>query len=161
VGPLSALEPYFDYAAEPVDSRPGAHFLIDAYRLLQAPPPLEAAYAALHDALQPGGFLLLTLPLADSAAEYYPGLYRYQIVNLGEEDVVLINRTAQGGLEVFDRLRLPQGPSGAPELRRLSLRAVQVGLEGAGFVEVAAHEAALPDWGIFPPCPLITARRRV
>ena len=157
-------EPFLDIVAPPPAWHAKADFLISTDVLEHVPPPVERAFAGSYALLKPGGLMVLTVPFGAQAAsiEHYPELDRFRVVDLGAGDYVVVNRTADGRLQVHENPIFHGGPGDTLEMRIFSRAETIRLLEQAGFVEIAVHEAAVPRWGILPPhgdgLP-ITARR--
>jgi hypothetical protein len=93
--------------------------------------------------------LCLTVPssLDDETVEHYPDLHRYSVVDLAGS-LVLINRTADGKLEIRDNLVFHGGVGATLEMRLFSQKDLERKLLAAGFETVVFQTEAVPRFGI-------------
>ena len=124
-------------------------FVVSSDVLEHVAPPWSSALVHLRELLKPGGVLVLTVPMLPdgTTVEHYPDLDTYEIVTLGDRRV-LVNRTREGALQVFDELVFHGGPGVTLEMRVCSLPDVLAGLREAGFVDVRPFERPVPEHGI-------------
>jgi SAM-dependent methyltransferase len=124
-------------------------FVVSSDVLEHVAPPFSRALVHLRQLLKPGGVLVLTVPMLPdgTTVEHFPDLDRYEIAALGDRRV-LVNRTRDGELQVFDDLVFHGGPGVTLEMRICSLPDVLAGLRQAGFVDVRPFERPIPEHGI-------------
>ena len=143
-------EPRLDIANPPADECGKYDFVICSEVLEHVLPPVEQAFAGAARLLKPNGVLVLTTPysLEASTAEHYPELHEFGLAQVGG-GVVLVNRTRQGELQVFDRPIFHVGCSGrALETREFSEAALKALLAGAGFDSVQIYAGDCEEFGI-------------
>jgi SAM-dependent methyltransferase len=152
--------PRFDIT-HPQESECGEYdFMISSEVFEHVPPPPESAFANAHRLLKPNGVLVLTVPysIEDRSLEHFPNLYDYTVTQVGTRSI-LVNRTREGLLQVFDNLvfHMDSGArpdSGAPlELREFSEHDLTAMLAKAGFAEVRVHGESFERFGIVYPEP--------
>jgi SAM-dependent methyltransferase len=151
--------PRFDIA-HPNEAECGQYdFMISSEVFEHVPPPAEAAFANAYRLLKPNGVLVLTVPysIEDRSLEHFPELYDYSVTWAGAHSV-LVNRTREGLLQVFDNLVFHADPGaragGAPlELREFSEHDLTAMLTGVGFQEVRVHGESFEPFGIVWPEP--------
>lgn len=124
-------------------------FIISSEVLEHVPPPVDQAFATLHRMLKPSGVLLLTVPYTLNAAtqEHFPKLHDYSLSELSDR-IVLVNRTEQGELQIFDDLVFHGGGGSTLEMRRFSERALRRALVQAGFQSTRIYGENYPPYGI-------------
>ena len=112
------------------------------------PRPIGRAFTGAFDLLKPGGVLVLTVPYSLDAdtVEHFPELGTYAIVTLGEQRI-LVNRTSNGTIEVFENLVFHGGPGFTLEMRLFSLNGLEKAMRDAGFVDIDVLGDA-PEFGI-------------
>jgi SAM-dependent methyltransferase len=124
-------------------------FVISSEVLEHVPPPVEAAFANLHRLLKPNGILVLTVPytLEDRTGEHFPELREFTVAPLGESSV-LLNRTQDGRVQVFENLVFHLGSGPSLEMRQFSERDLIGKLVAAGFADVQVHNQDYAPYGI-------------
>ena len=111
--------------------------------------PVERALEEACRLLKPNGVLCMTVPssLDDETKEHYPDLHRYSVVDLAGS-LVLINRKADGTLEIRDNLVFHGGVGATLEMRLFSQKDLERKLLAAGFQTVAFQTEVVPRFGI-------------
>jgi SAM-dependent methyltransferase len=142
----------------------GRYDLVVCSEVLEhVPPPIEPAFAGLHELLRPGGLLVFSVPYrpGGETVEHFPGLHDYEI-SLRDGEHVLRNTTPDGRVEEHRDLVFHGGPGETLELRVFALPDLLARLDAAGFVDIRvrrdpnfAHGVWWPGAGGWP----ITARR--
>jgi SAM-dependent methyltransferase len=131
-------EPRFDITAPPAQEFGTYDFIISSEIFEHVLPPVEKAFEATFRLLKPNGVLLLTVPysLAPGTAEHFAKLHQFGLAQVGDR-VLLVNRTAEGRIEVHEDLVFHFGSSGpALEMREFSESSLRSRLAAAGFSEV-------------------------
>jgi SAM-dependent methyltransferase len=130
-------EPQLDISNLPAEFIRGADFLISSDVFEHVAPPVQRAFDGAFSMLRPGGLLILTVPYipAGRTVEHYPRLDDFAVVQL-RTGHVLVNRTRDGILEVFDDLVFHGGPGSTLEMRIFGLQDILVALDAAGFIDV-------------------------
>ena len=125
-------------------------FILSADVLEHVEPPVEATLTQLCRMLKPRGFLGVTVFCApsDVLREHFPDLQDYRIVPLGGSQV-LINRRADGTLEIRDDLIFHGGSGSTLEMREFGASSLREKLVAAGFQEVEFLVENLPEIGVF------------
>jgi SAM-dependent methyltransferase len=145
-----AREPRFDITAPP-DGELGAYdFIVSSEVFEHVLAPVEKAFEATFRMLKPNGVLLLTVPysLAPETTEHFSKLHQFGLAQVGDH-VLLVNRTAEGKIEVHENLVFHFGSSGpALEMREFSESALRSGLAAAGFCEVRIYSENQEAFGI-------------
>jgi SAM-dependent methyltransferase len=147
---FDAREPRLDITAPP-DGELGAYdFIVSSEVFEHVLTPVEKAFEAAFRLLKPSGVLLLTVPytLAAGTAEHFAKLHEFGLVQVGER-VLLVNRTAQGKIEVHENLVFHFGSSGPVlEMREFSESSLRSSLAIAGFPEVRIYSENDEAFGI-------------
>jgi SAM-dependent methyltransferase len=126
-------------------------FVISSDVLEHVPPPVETAFQNAYQLLKPGGVAILSVPYSIEDAgtiEHFPQLNEFSITDVGGRSV-LVNRTAEGQLQIFENLVFHVGTA-APslEMREFSERGLRQLLTGAGFNSIRWHTDEFPPYGI-------------
>jgi SAM-dependent methyltransferase len=142
-------EPRFDIT-EPHPERNGTYdFILSSDVFEHIAVPVERAFEEAFRLLKPHGVLCLTVPSSvdGETAEHYPELHQYSVVDLAGS-LVLINRTADGKLEIRDNLVFHGGVGATIEMRLFSQKDLERKLLAAGFESVVFQTEAVPRFGI-------------
>jgi SAM-dependent methyltransferase len=143
-------EPRLDIADPPAEEAGKYDFVISSEVFEHVLPPVERAFRAAAALLKPNGVLVLTTPysLEPGSVEHYPELHEHGLAQVGGR-TVLVNRTAQGELQVFDNPVFHVGCAGnALEVREFSETALRSLLADAGFHSVRICGEDCPEFGI-------------
>jgi SAM-dependent methyltransferase len=124
-------------------------FLISTEVFEHVRPPVERAFQNVGHLLGPDGILFLTVPygLHGETAEHFPNLADSGLVHL-QGGSVLVNRTAEGELQMFDQLNFHGGPGSTLEMRILTEPSLRRMLLDAGFSDVRLYGENYPPFGI-------------
>jgi hypothetical protein len=97
---------------------------------------------------------VFTVPysIEDRTLEHYPDLHEYTVARLGESSV-LLNRTPEGLVQVFDKLVFHLSSTAALEMREFAERDFMKMLAGVGFAGVQVHGENYEPFGILYPEP--------
>jgi SAM-dependent methyltransferase len=142
-------EPRLDIANPPEDQFGKYDFILSSEVLEHVPPPAETAFHNLYRLLKPNGVLVFTVPysLEATTAEHFPELHEFGITPLGEGHV-LVNRTRDGQVQVFENLVFHGGQGATLEMRQFSECGLKNLLAGAGFQHVRIDAQGDPDFGV-------------
>jgi SAM-dependent methyltransferase len=142
-------EPRLDFTEPHPELAGQFDFILSADVLEHIAPPVERALAEAHRMLKPHGFLGITVYChpSDRLREHFPELGQFRIVPLGERDV-LINRRADGTLEIRDDLIFHGGSGATLEMREYGASALRTQLLGAGFGAVEFLTGNIPEIGV-------------
>ena len=157
-------EPRFDIA-NPAGEESGKYdFLLSSEVFEHVLPPAAAPFQNAFRVLKPHGVLVLTVPysLDLSMAEHFPDLHDFGLASLSDR-VLLINRTREGAVQVFDNLVFHRDGSGtALEMREFSETSLKQLLTAAGFESVRIYSEDYPPFGIVhsESCSLPIAARK-
>lgn len=123
-------------------------FIIASEVFEHLPPPVQPAFNNLARLLRPDGFVVFTVPWGPDGhtKEHYPDLHDWQIADL-RSGRVLVNRTAGGELQLFDKLSFHGGPGETLEMRLYSKGDLIEHFKNAGFQETEFAESC-PEYGI-------------
>jgi SAM-dependent methyltransferase len=129
-------------------------FVISSEVFEHVPPPVETAFSNVLRMLKPNGVLVFTVPysIEDRTLEHYPDLHEYAVTRLGGSSV-LLNRTTEGLLQVFDNLVFHLSSSAALEMREFAERDFMTMLAGVGFAGIQVHGENYEPFGILYPEP--------
>jgi len=156
-------EPRLDIAHPPESEFGRYDFLISSEVLEHVVPPVEEAFQNAGRLLRPNGVFVLTVPysLEKTSAEHFPELYEYAIARLGGS-YVLVNRTREGQVQVYENLVFHGGPGSTLEMRMFSENDLKRMLADAGFGQVRIYGEDCPEFGIShtEPCSLPIAARK-
>jgi hypothetical protein len=143
-------EPRFDSSRADESLWGQYDFILSADVLEHVGPPVEATLEQLCRMLKPRGFLGVTVFCApsDQLREHFPTLHEYRILPLGSGQV-LINRRADGTLEIRDDLIFHGGSGATLEMREFGATSLKEKLIAAGFREVDFLAENVPDIGVF------------
>ena len=144
--------PQFDIMNPPEDDFGKYDFIISSEVFEHVPPPAEKAFTNACRLLKPNGVLILTVPysIEDRTLEHYPDLYEYNISKVGGQHV-LINRTQQGVIQIFENLVFHLGSGAALEMREFAEVDLMAMLANTGFPEIHVHEENYEPFGILYP----------
>lgn len=148
-------EPRFDIRQK-APSREGVYdFVLCSDVFEHVAPPLEPAFSNLFSLLRPGGLLVFSVPYhrAGTTQEHYPGLQTYEILSF-QGQPILVNRDAQGTLQVYDQLVFHGGSGATLELRLFTEEDVVHHLRDAGFEAIQVLDQPVLSCGYYwPPLP--------
>ncbi|MGA2326353.1 MAG: methyltransferase domain-containing protein [Bryobacteraceae bacterium] len=142
-------EPRFDIRM-PSPSHYGEYdFIISAEVFEHVEPPVERVFREACQLLKPHGVLILTVPysLEATTREHFPELHQYALAELNGSPV-LVNRTREGKLEVFEHLVFHGGPGSMLEMRVFNDASLKEMLLAAGFREVEICSRSHPSYGV-------------
>lgn len=144
-------EPYLDIVEPgPLWDRDAFDFIVSSDVFEHVPPPASRAFRSCFELLRSGGLLVLTVPygLGGPTREHFPQLHDFTVVELASGRV-LVNRTADGTLQVFDDLVFHGGDGSTLEMRVFSQDDLLAELRAAGFVDVRVDRSGDPERGVF------------
>jgi SAM-dependent methyltransferase len=142
-------EPRFDIAKVP-EAEFGRYDFVTASEVFEhVAPPAESFFRNACRLLRPNGVLVFTVPYSPEAttAEHFPELHEYAVAKVGDQHV-LVNRTKDGRLQVYEDLVFHGGPGAVLEMRVFSEGDLKKMLLEAGFLEVYIHGEPCEDFGI-------------
>ena len=124
-------------------------FILCADVLEHIAPPVERALDELCRLLKPNGFAGITIFChpSDKLREHFPALHEFRFVTLGDQ-MLLVNRRADGTLEVRDDLIFHGGTGSTLEMREYGITALRGQLVDAGFSEAHLLTDPVPESGI-------------
>lgn len=142
-------EPAFDIVNVPESEWGSYDFLISSEVFEHIAPPVEIAFRNAFRLLKPHGLFFFTVPytLEEATTEHFPDLHDYGIARLNGGHV-LVNRTRDGRLEVFDNLVFHGGGGETLEIRRFTENDLRRHFRDAGFRELEIYGRAYPRFGI-------------
>jgi SAM-dependent methyltransferase len=144
--------PCLNIVAPPEEWLSRCDFVISSDVFEHVGPPVSRAFENTLRLLKPGGVLVLTVPYntAGDTVEHFPELHRYHI-DKRDGKQVLVNTTANGKLQEFDKLVFHGGDGDTLEMRVFSEGGVLSELERAGFTDIHIHREPCPQFGIAWP----------
>jgi SAM-dependent methyltransferase len=124
-------------------------FVISSEVFEHIPPPVQPAFNNLARILRSDGFIIFSVPWLPVGAtnEHFPELHDWQIAEL-KSGHVLVNRTADGSLQLFEDLIFHGGPGQTLEMRVFSRDDLLRNFEAAGFEAISLSEKEILDYGI-------------
>ncbi len=143
-------EPRFDIAHPAPDESGRYDFLLSSEVLEHVVSPVEAAFQNIFDMLKPSGVFVFTVPysLEGQTIERFDKLHDFGFARLSDR-TVLVNRTPQGELQVFEDLIFHGGAGSTLEMREFSEAGLKTVLAAAGFTDVRIDSEDYPEFGIF------------
>jgi SAM-dependent methyltransferase len=143
-------EPRFDFTQPHPDQYGAYDFILSADVIEHIAPPVERALEEACRLLKPHGVLGITVFCApsDQLREHFPELHDYRVVPLGD-GMVLVNRRADGTLEVRDDLVFHGGTGATLEIREFGMTSLGAKLTASGFREVHYLTENIPAIGIY------------
>ena len=146
--------PMFDVTKPDPELEGQFDFIVSSEVLEHVPNPVAGAFQTLYRMLKPDGVLFLTVPygLQESVHEHFPELYDFSVTQLSES-WVLVNRTRDGRLQMFDDLVFHGGAGSTLEMRVFNEKAIRRMLTDAGFLSIRIAGEACPEFGVFPDHP--------
>lgn len=142
-------EPRLDIA-NPAENELGRYdFVISSEVFEHVPPPVEKAFCNVFRLLKPSGVLVLTVPysIEPSPSEHFPELHQFGLVQLGNS-MVLVNRTPDGQVQVFENVVFHGGRGSTAEMREFTEQSLKAALTGAGFRDIRIYSEDYKPFGI-------------
>lgn len=142
-------EPRFDLS-QPSPAEFGQYdFVISSEVLEHVVSPVEAAFRNLCGLLKPSGVLVFTVPysLEATTTERFGALHDFGFARLSDR-TLLVNRTQQGEVQVFDDLIFHGGSGATLEMREFSEAGLKDILATAGFPDSRIDSEDHPEFGI-------------
>jgi SAM-dependent methyltransferase len=143
-------EPRLDIAAPVAPPLAGScDFIVSSDVLEHVPPPVDIAFRNCFALLKPGGVLILTVPwhTDGETEEHFPALHDFTIAQLAGGPV-LVNRTRDGDLQVFDDIVFHGGDGLTLEMRVFTRPDLISLLSSAGFVNIEVFDDTIAEHGV-------------
>jgi len=151
-------------------THPGGHlldtadFIISSDVFEHVPPPVSIAFDNLFKISKKGGLVVFSVPFAETGdtIEHFPGLHDFKITGYAGKRK-LINTTADGEVQTFDKLHFHGGCGSTLEMRVFSKQSLTDNLTDAGFQNITIHDASIPEHGILfdaPQSPIVTMHKQ-
>jgi SAM-dependent methyltransferase len=143
-------EPRFDIVNPDPHEFGSLDFLISSEVFEHVLPPVETAFANALKLLKESGVLVFTVPYSVEATslEHYPDLHEFGFAQVGQK-LVMVNRTADGKLQVFEDPVFHVGCSGeAVEAREFNETALRELISRTGFTSYRIYSEDYPPFGI-------------
>jgi hypothetical protein len=142
-------EPRFDIAHPAADEFGRYDFLLSSEVLEHVQSPVEAAFQNACRMLKPSGVFVFTVPysLEGNTTERFGKLHDFGFAQISDR-ILLVNRTTEGEVQVFDDLIFHGGPGSTLEMREFSEAALKSLLATAGFTDVRIDSGDHPEFGI-------------
>jgi SAM-dependent methyltransferase len=141
--------PKFD-VGDPGAGESGSYdFLISSEVFEHVVPPVETAFRNAWRLLKPNGIMIFTAPysLEATTVEHYPDLHEHTVAQLGDQ-MVLVNRTLGGQVQVFENLVFHGGLGATLEMREFSETGLRDLFAAAGFQSVRIFGEDYAPFGI-------------
>jgi SAM-dependent methyltransferase len=141
--------PKFDISGQGAGESGSYDFLIASEVFEHVVPPVEAAFRNAWRLLKPNGVMIFTAPysLKATTAEHFPNLHEHTVAQLGEQ-MVLVNRTREGQVQVFENLIFHGGLGTTLEMREFSETGLRDLFIAAGFQSVRIFGEDYAPFGI-------------
>ena len=143
-------EPKFDITS-PAEHEFGQYdFILSSDVFEHVLPPVGKAFENCIRLLRETGLLVFTMPysIEPASKEHYPELHQFGFTSVAGE-MVLVNRTAAGAWQVFEKPVFHRGITGdSLEVREMNETTLRTVLAAAGFDEVAIYAAPYPEFGV-------------
>jgi SAM-dependent methyltransferase len=141
--------PKFDISAPGVGESGSYDFLISSEVFEHVVPPVEAAFQNAWRLLKPNGVMIFSAPysLEATTVEHFPDLHEHTVAQLGEQ-MVLVNRTREGQVQVFENLIFHGGQGATLEIREFSEAGLRNLFTEAGFKSVRIFGEDYAPFGI-------------
>ncbi len=142
-------EPRFDIAHPAADEFGRYDFLVSSEVLEHVLSPVEAAFQNACRMLKPSGVFVFTVPysLEATTTERFGALHDFGFAQLSDR-TLLVNRTPQGEVQMFDDLIFHGGGGSTLEMREFSEAGLKSLLAAAGFTGVRIDSQDYPEFGI-------------
>jgi SAM-dependent methyltransferase len=142
-------EPRFDIANPAEDEFGRYDFLLSSEVLEHVLSPVEAAFQNACRMLKPSGVFVFTVPysLEATTMERFGQLHDFGLAQLSDR-TLLVNRTPQAEVQVFDNLVFHGGGGSTLEMREFSEAGLKSLLAAAGFTDVRIDSRDYPEFGI-------------
>ena len=124
-------------------------FLISSEVFEHVVPPVEAAFRNAWRLLKPNGVMIFTAPysLHATTLEHFPDLHDHTVTQLGDR-MVLVNRTREGQVQVFENLVFHGGTGATLEMRKFTEASLRNLFTEAGFKSVRIFGEDYAPFGI-------------
>lgn len=141
--------PKFDIGDSGAGESGSYDFLISSEVFEHVVPPVEAAFRNAWRLLKPNGVMIFTAPysLQATTLEHYPELHEHTVAQLGDQ-MVLVNRTREGKVQVFEDLIFHGGQGSTLEMRTFTEAGLRDLFTGAGFQSVRIFGEDFAPFGI-------------
>jgi SAM-dependent methyltransferase len=141
--------PKFDISDPGVGESGSYDFLLSSEVFEHVIPPVETAFRNVWRLLKPNGVMIFTAPysLEATTAEHFPDLHDHTVAQLGEQ-MVLVNRTREGKVQVFENLVFHGGLGATLEIRKFSEAGLRNLFTEAGFNSVRIFGEDYAPFGI-------------
>jgi SAM-dependent methyltransferase len=142
-------EPLFDIVNAPESEAGSYDFLIASEVFEHVAPPVEIAFLNAFRLLKPNGLFFFTVPytLEPHTTEHFPELHDYGIARLSDGHV-LVNRTRDGQVQLFQNLVFHGGGGETLEIRRFTENDLREQFRNAGFRELEIYGKNYAPFGI-------------
>jgi SAM-dependent methyltransferase len=142
-------DPAFDITQVPEGEYGAYDFLIASEVFEHVAPPVETAFRNACRLLKPNGLFFFTVPytLDERTTEHFPELHDYGIAQLRDRHV-LVNRTREGQLQVFEDLVFHGGGGSTLEIRRFTERDLRALFAEAGFRALELYSESHEPFGV-------------
>lgn len=142
-------EPRFDILNVPEYEWGTYDFVIASEVFEHVAPPVNVPFEHAWRLLKPGGLFFFTVPytLAGKTTEHFPDLHDHRVVEFGGS-YVMVNRTRDGRIQVFDDLVFHGGGGSTLELRVFTEGDLRKLMSGAGFTAVEIYGGNYEPFGI-------------
>lgn len=141
--------PQFDIVNVPETEWGQYDFLIASEVFEHVAPPVERAFGNAFRLLKPNGLFFFTVPytLDGHTVEHFPALNEHGLARVGDR-LVLVNRSRQGELQVFEDLVFHGGAGSTLEIRRFSETELRAQFRNAGFRELEIYSEGFEPFGV-------------
>lgn len=142
-------EPRLDITKIPMELEGCYDFLISSEVFEHVLPPVSTAFINARRLLKKGGYFIFSVPYGEQehTLEHFPDLHRFEIRGEGDGSF-LVNRTAEGDLQVRHKLIFHPGRGETLEMRFFSVPDIIRHLSAAGFADIKLWNESYLPFGI-------------
>lgn len=142
-------EPRFDVTNPAEEDFGKFDFIVSSEVFEHVPPPPDNALRNAVRLLKSAGVLVMTVPYAidSQEREHFPELHEFGLGRLGNR-LVLLNKTRDGGVQVFEDIVFHGGIGHTLEMREFSEEGLTRMLADAGFTQTRFHGEDCEAFGI-------------
>jgi 2-polyprenyl-3-methyl-5-hydroxy-6-metoxy-1,4-benzoquinol methylase len=110
--------------------------------------PISRAFENVYRLLKPGGVFIFSVPYIEGETdEHFPDLWKFSI-HQEDGSWILLNETADGRSQRYDKLTFHGGPGTTVEMRLFGKASLIRNFTDAQFTAIHINKEEIPHWGI-------------